>query len=460
MQVAFSQFCGASPAYYDALRRCAEVCARQGRSYEFSDCEMPSGCEPGRVSLGFARQADGAYLLYWRPDVRYLGESGVLRILFSRSVWRFDSFEAMTARLCSLRTAAGAQPSFDAQPAPVSEAREAEPLDVRLARELSLSVMGQEHAVEAAAYRLYAHVGKRSPARPLSLIFYGPTGVGKSELGKAIAPALERCCGQRYQFVWTELNTFTQPHSVHRLIGAPPGYVGYDDPPVFEAVRENPRTVFMFDELEKAHPEVLKIFLSILDEGRCTARRADESGSRELDFRRCILVFTTNADLSESGARRPGFSVEAEEKKAAVPANLAERLYAENESARRAMIRHGVLTEIAGRFTGLIGFTPLSGEARCAVTVKQLRALGREYGVELSGIDRETARSLTPGADALSVRSSVGVLEGLLTPLLTRAAGSGVRTARLSGTPGALQLTPVGHGAETSTTVLLSRSSR
>ena len=163
--------------------------------------------------------------------------------------------------------------------------------------------------MEAVSFKLWSHICKREPLRPLSLIFYGPTGVGKSELGKAIAPALNRCLGEeRYRLVWTELNTFTQPHSVHRLIGAPPGYVGYDDPPVLEAVRRCPYTVFMFDELDKAHPEVLKVFMSILDEGRCTARREDGQGERELDFRRCILLFTTNADLSSSRICSLGFS--------------------------------------------------------------------------------------------------------------------------------------------------------
>ncbi len=147
------------------------------------------------------------------------------------------------------------------------------------------------------------------------------------------------------------------------MTGAPPGYVGYEDQPILEAVRRNPRTVFMFDELEKAHPEVLKVFMSILDEGRCTAHRADEAGERELDFRRCVFVFTTNADLSPSGARPLGFSCRGEavsqgEKKSATPAELAERLFQENEEARQAMVRQGVLREIAGRFSALIGFSP------------------------------------------------------------------------------------------------------
>ena len=472
METKFAQFCGAEPTFYEALRRRVDLCGQTGRSYEFSPCELPPGCAPRYAALGFARREDGAYLLYWHPAVRYDGTDGVLRALFARSAWRFESYGQLAARLRSLHpvkeVSAAVFPTLEPSPAPKPAPKQKPSpapeqmgaLFPRLVRELGARVLGQERAVEAAAVRLCAHVGKSAPARPLSLILYGPTGVGKSELAKAVAPALERCGCPRYQTVWTELNTFTQPHSVHRLIGAPPGYVGYDDPPIFEAVRENPRTVFLFDELDKAHPEVLKMFLSVLDEGRVTARRPAEDGQRELDFRQCIFIFTSNADLTDRGGRRVGFSTDGPRQETAAPATLAERLYQENESARRAMVRQGVLSEIAGRFTGLIGFQALTLAARRDITRKQLRALGREYGVVIADAAPDTVAALTPEAGGLSVRSSVAVLEGLLAPLLSQWAGSGA-ALRLSGRPDALRLTPI-QGAErsTSSTSLVSTFSR
>ena len=490
MNLSFSQFCSAGPEAYATLRRCVDERSRLGGGCEFPDCRMPQGCVPAQAVLGFSRQGN-AYLLYWKPAVAYHGSSRVLATLFSRSVWRFDSYESMAGRLLSLRRETAAQPYHPApltqerpapltqdRPAPLTQVRPAsitaEPrssvwpsLFCRLRDALGDTVLGQDQAVEAAAYRLYSHCGKKAPARPLSLIFYGPTGVGKSELGKALAPALERCTGRRFQLVWTELNTFTQPHSVHRLTGAPPGYVGYEDQPVFEAVKRNPSTVFMFDELEKAHPEVLKVFMSILDEGRCTAHRAGEDGERELDFRRCVFVFTTNLDLTDSGGRPVGFSDGGEavlqpegtkaQKTAASPAELAERLFQENESARRAMVRQGVLREIAGRFSGLIGFQPLSDDAQAAITQKQIQALGGEYGLHIAQVDPETVQALTPKG-ALSARSSVCVLEGLLTPLFASAAEG--RSYRLSGPPEALRLLPVYGSISSSSTELLSVSYR
>lgn len=469
MSVTFSQFCSAGPEVREALRLRVDSLGALGQGYEFPACRMPEGCAPRQAVLGFLKR-EQEYLLYWRPAVAYQGRSPVLAALFARSVWRFASYEALSARLASLRREVEEPvlqpfrpPVLTEKPAsPGSPASPWPPLYRRLREELGRQVLGQPQAVEAAAFRLYGHTAKRNPARPLSLIFHGPTGVGKSELGKALAPALERCCGRRYAFVWTELNTFTEAHCVHRLTGAPPGYVGYEDQPVFEAVRREPFTVFMFDELEKAHPEVLKVFMSILDEGRCTARKADEKGERELDFRRCVLVFTTNADLSAAGNRTLGFSGNrpsprepAPEREAASPAQLAERLFQENEEARRRMVRLGVLPEIAGRFSGIIGFQSLDGEARQAVTVKQIRSLGREYGLDIVQVAPDTARALTPEG-AHSVRSSACVLEGLLSSLLAAASGGG--PYRLSGLPGSLRLLPA-HSQSSSTTALAASSS-
>ena len=398
-----------------------DVCAQLGRSYEFASCRLPAFCRPRETQIGFWRHGDD-YLLYFRPGVTYDGPDERLRDFFSRGpVHRYHGFDALTGCLRSLDV-----------PRPDTG------LYALLQRELGARVLGQPEAVEAAAFKLRCHICKREPLRPLSLIFYGPTGVGKSELGKAVAPALNRCLGEdRYRLVWTELNTFTQAHSVYRLTGAPPGYVGYDDPPVLEAVRRRPHTVFMFDELDKAHPEVLKVLMSVLDEGRCTARREDGHGSRDLDFRRCIFLFTTNMDLS--GGPRPGLGFappqNRQEPPSPVSGSFTQRLFQADEAARQALIRSGVLREIAGRFSGLIGFHPLDRDARVAVTVKQIAALGREYGLNINLVDPDLAQALTP-KNALSPRSCVPMLEGLLTSLfLSRAVSSGQGAWRLTGTP-------------------------
>lgn len=427
----FSQFCACGPSGYARLKQQVDACAKLGRSYEFSSCQLPPGCRPGRAQVGFWRHGED-YLLYFRPSVAYTGADPQLNQFFLRgAVQRYAGFQAMTDSLRAL------DPALTTPKPDLFQA---------LRGEFQSRVVGQDAAVEAAAFKLWGHVGKREPLRPLSLILYGPTGVGKSELGKAVSPALNACLGEeRYRLVWTELNTFTQAHSVYRLTGAPPGYVGYDDPPVLEAVRRCPHTVFMFDELDKAHPEVLKTFMSILDEGRCSARREDEKGGTELDFRRCVFLFTTNTDLS-GGAPPLGFALPRE--KAAVPigpapgpGGLAGRLFRSDEAARLALVRSGALREIAGRFSGLIGFRPLDEEARLAVTARQIAALGREYGLDVIRTDPAIVRALTP-REAISPRSTVPILEGMLTPLFLAHAGSAGCALRLEGTLERMLLVP------------------
>ena len=372
------------------MKQQVDACARLGRSYEFAACRLPDCCRPREAQLGFWRHGDN-YLLYFRPSVAYDGPDPRLRDFFGRgAVQRYACFDALMDCLHSL----------DSDALRPGEGQ----LCRRLRRELGTRVLGQDQAVEAAAFKLWSHISKREPLRPLSLIFYGPTGVGKSELGKAVAPALNRCLGlERYRLVWTELNTFTQAHSVYRLTGAPPGYVGYDDPPVLEEVRRCPHTVFMFDELDKAHPEVLKVFMSILDEGRCTARREDRQGNRELDFRHCVFLFTTNFDLS--GAPRPSLG------------------FAPQKPS-------------SGPGPALSGPTGLAGRLFQA-------ALGREYGLEIAQVAPDLAQALTP-RDALSLRSTVPILEGLLTPVFLAhlpVFGRGI-ALRLTGPPDRMALVP------------------
>lgn len=415
----FSRLFSLTAAEYEDLRGRIDLCARLGRSYELGDCRLPEGCRPGHACPGFWKQ-EGAYFFYIRPAVDYDGTDPALARLFARAIRRFDRFEDLAGLLRALAAAPPELPAFDSAPGGYRDLMEL----------LGERVVGQDTALEAAAFKLWGHVCKTSPARPLSLIFFGPTCVGKSELGKAVAPALNRLLGEaRYRLVWTELNTFTEAHSVYRLTGAPPGYAGYDDPPVLESVRNHPCTVFMFDELDKAHPELLKVFMSILDEGRCAARKADEEGSWELDFRRCIFLFTTNADLSAPppplGFAPPEPPVSRENPcQTCGPAGLAGRLYRADEEARRALVRSGVLKEIAGRFSGLIGFGPLTPAARAQVTALQIAALGREFGLDIRRVEPGLARALTP-AGALSQRSAAGVLEGALGALFLARAQAG-----------------------------------
>ena len=159
-----------------------------------------------------------------------------------------------------------------------------------LEQELHKRVIGQNEAVEAVSKAIRrGRVGLKDPKRPIgSFLFLGPTGVGKTELSKALAEVL---FGDENAMIRLDMSEFMEKHSVSKIIGSPPGYVGYDEAgQVTEKVRRRPYSVLLFDEIEKAHPDVMNILLQILDEGKVT-----DAHGREVNFENTVIVMTSNA---------------------------------------------------------------------------------------------------------------------------------------------------------------------
>ena len=237
--------------------------------------------------------------------------------------------------------------------------------------ELKKKVIGQDEAV-----RLVAQAVKRSRAdlagrrRPASFIFVGPTGVGKTELVKQLA-------GQLFSgpdpLIRLDMSEYMEKYAVSRMIGSPPGYVGYEEAgQLTEKVRRRPYSVVLFDEIEKAHPDVLNILLQILDEGKI-----NDAQGRTVDFSNTVICMTSNAGSSEQGTGGLGFNRTAEEQAA--------------DKAMKAL-RQFLRPEFLGRVDEVVVFKPLSGE-----TLEKIAALMlEEYrpGMEAKGI----AYSYTPAA--------------------------------------------------------------
>mgnify|MGYP000055291841 FL=1 len=164
---------------------------------------------------------------------------------------------------------------------------------MHLADELHHRVIGQDEGVELVTEAIIrSKAGIKDPTKPIgSFLFLGPTGVGKTELAKALAESL---FDDESNMVRIDMSEYMEKHSVSRLIGAPPGYVGYDEGgQLTEAVRRKPYSVVLFDEVEKAHPDVFNVLLQVLDDGRIT-----DSQGRTVDFKNTILIMTSNIGSS------------------------------------------------------------------------------------------------------------------------------------------------------------------
>jgi len=252
-----------------------------------------------------------------------------------------------------------------------------------LEEDLHRRVIGQEAAVHAVAETVrHARAGLAEPDRPLgSFLFMGPTGVGKTELVKALA---ERLFATEKSLVRIDMSEYREPHTVARLIGSPPGYVGYGEGgQLTEPVRRRPYSVVLLDEIEKAHPEVWNVLLQVLDDGRLT-----DGEGRTVDFTNTVIVMTSNLGAGQA-KRSVGFTASAAE-----PAS--DRMLG---AAKRAF-----LPEFLNRIDEIVVFEPLSeeqvqriAELLCARIADRLR---KERDVELELDPALVARLAREGFDA------------------------------------------------------------
>ncbi|HHY79240.1 MAG TPA: AAA domain-containing protein, partial [Thermoanaerobacter sp.] len=234
-------------------------------------------------------------------------------------------------------------------------------------------VIGQDEAVEAVARAIRrARVGLKDPKRPIgSFIFLGPTGVGKTELTKALAEAL---FGDENAMIRLDMSEYMERHTVSKLIGSPPGYVGFEEGgQLTEKVRRKPYSVILLDEIEKAHPDVFNILLQILEDGRLT-----DSKGRTVDFKNTVIIMTSNvgAELLKKQSTL-GFMPQEKEDKASYD-KIKETLMAE--------LRKTFRPEFLNRVDEIIVFHQLSKEdieKIADIMIKELNNRLKENNIKL-----------------------------------------------------------------------------
>ncbi|MBM3145947.1 MAG: ATP-dependent Clp protease ATP-binding subunit [Chloroflexi bacterium] len=222
---------------------------------------------------------------------------------------------------------------------------------LKMEEELRKYIIGQEEAVETISKAVRrGRAGLKDPHRPIgSFVFLGPTGVGKTELTKALARFL---FGSEEALIQLDMSEFMERHSVSRLVGAPPGYIGYDEAgQLTEAIRRKPYSIVVFDEIEKAHPDAHNMLLQIMEEGHLT-----DAKGRKVDFRNAIIVMTSNIGAREIKEKTLGFHLKRDE-------NLDERLaYRDMHKELIKKLKQEFRPEFVNRLDSVIVFRSLSKE--------------------------------------------------------------------------------------------------
>ena len=262
---------------------------------------------------------------------------------------------------------------------------------LHLEDELHKRVIGQDDAVHAVATAIRrARAGMKDPKRPIgSFLFLGSTGVGKTELARALA---ETMFGSEKNMIRFDMSEYMEKHEVSRLVGAPPGYVGYEEGgQLTDAVRKNPYSVILFDEVEKAHMDFFNILLQVLDDGRLT-----DGQGRTVDFTNCVIIMTSNlgSNYLKGHVKKPGFSSDSDDKKDEDFESIKETILAE--------VKRTFRPEFINRIDEIIVFHTLTEENLSAIVnllLKDVEKKLEHFNVSLEISDSAKKLLIKDGTD-------------------------------------------------------------
>ena len=227
------------------------------------------------------------------------------------------------------------------------------------------------------------HLARRSPRRPTTVFAVGPTGVGKTRTAESVPPALRAVAPKsaEYGYLRLDMAEYQERHRVSQLIGSPQGYVGYGDgAQLVDRLRDNPKTIVLFDEIEKAHPDVLRCLMNAMDAGRLSTAAGTTAG-REIDCRFALFFFTSNLDSKgtlDDLEQRSGF----------------DQPVIVDEVCRRRLRAAGVPPEITGRIGSFLVYRPLTHETRAEILTLAIARVGKEYGVQVANIEPEVVAAI------------------------------------------------------------------
>jgi hypothetical protein len=295
-----------------------------------------------------------------------------------------------------------------------------------LIRRLGARIRGQDDAIRAMAKQLGRHIVRCAPRRPASLMAVGPTGVGKTASAEAAAAILAHHggSGAGYGYLRIDMNEYQERHRIAQLLGAPQGYVGYGEASqLIQALRRDPRTLVLFDEIDKAHPDLFRSLMNAVDAGRLSSPSAS-NGSYTVDCRHAVFLFTSNSQAY-------GILEDLEQRQ--VFANRA----TVDAVCRKHLQLAGVAPELLGRIGGFLVFRPLKDAVRAEIVTLAIARVAEEYGVRIAHIDPTVVSTIlcTSSDRQFGARPDEFIIDDMLGSCFAQARAQGHRLVRLDAGP-------------------------
>jgi hypothetical protein len=361
----------------------------------FSQQLMPPGTAPSRARVGFEVNAeDGTARLLVDRGIEYQGSNQDIRRWFAEGEMRFHSFDRLRGWIqedlkgCYVLTtppsAQGALPGQSvASPAELTDLEAVMKQapkssgavyidDSELLTQMVARIRGQDEAMRLLARVICRHLARRSPRRPATVMALGPTGVGKTAAAEWLPQALRTLdpAGPGYGYLRLDMSEYQERHRISQLLGAPQGYVGYGEgAQLVDTLAANPKTIVLFDEIEKAHPDILRALMNAMDAGRLT-RAAATGQSREVDCRESVFLFTSNLDAT-------GILKEVSERRVFGSREVLDGV------CRRRLRAAGVAPELVGRIGSFLVFGALTPRSRAEIVTLSVSRVAEEYGLRL-----------------------------------------------------------------------------
>lgn len=419
-------------AFRDLEERAKWACIR------FRNQELPPGCDPDHADVGFEIEGRTARLLVSK-GIRYRGRSPAVRRWLNAGVKQFPSFGALVAwiqgplaKAFNASSAGGGAPA-DSGAGPES-ANQITDMDVvhqglrdvnrpwyidedALYERLRGRILGQDDALKTLVSVMVRHCARLRPARPAVAFAVGPSGVGKTRTAEVMAQELRELDKEHngYQFLRLDMSEYQESHRVSQLIGAPQGYVGHGEgSQLIDALRASPRTIVLFDEIEKAHPAILRVMMNAMDAGRLSSASGSSHG-REIDCRHSVFLFTSNLDaksiLDELETR-----------------NALGSRSVEDEVCRRRLNASGIAPEIVGRIGRFLVYRNLSPETRAEIVAFSIVEIAEEYGLQVAHLDPKVIIDVMQEtrSQSFGVRPERFLIDDLLGGAFMKAAEQGV----------------------------------